>query len=101
MREWLQIEATTATTKTENQNDKMNLMNTPLQTLRAAFDKCANQTDWKAPIDFITSKAFASFPIEVYAEAISHFTATTAKITDLGNGAVRIQAAGYRKGPAW
>ena len=69
-------------------------------TLRAAFNKCANPSDWKAPIDYITSRIFGCYPVDIYVEAIEYFTATDAKITELGNGSVRIQSIGYRAGPA-
>ena len=78
-----------------------NTMNHSPETLRAAFEKCANPSDWKAPIDFITSRIFGCYSIDTYVDAIEFMTATKAITTDLGNGSVRIQAAGYRAGDAW
>ena len=65
--------------------------------LKAAFDFVAVSGDWKAPIDSIVADRF----VDVTLAAISHFTATVGRVKGHATvGHVRIQAAGYRMGPA-
>lgn len=66
--------------------------------LEAIFSVVANPRDWKAPIDV----EIADHPtlLEMIADAVVHFTATSAVFTPVRPGRVRVVAAGYRAGPA-
>jgi hypothetical protein len=67
--------------------------------LQTAFNQICDEQDWKAPID-------ATVPWEaanVYMDAISHMTATTAKCEQVridGQVYARLTSIGYRMGPA-
>ena len=64
------------------------------------FDRVADANDWRAPIDYIIEAELRS---EVEA-AVIHYTATVPTFTDVqaqnGVRMVRVQAVGYRAGPA-
>jgi hypothetical protein len=71
--------------------------------LKAAFDKVCSPTDWKKPINSIIEAKDKN----IVAEAIMHYTATTAYFEKLPNTNevnkdmwLRVKAAGYRMGPA-
>lgn len=68
--------------------------------LRTAFSHLCDPNDWKAPIDVIVPYESAN----VYMDAISFMTATTASATRCqtatGTPAFRLRAVGYRAGPA-
>ena len=67
--------------------------------LEPLFDKVCNQSDWKAPIDAFCRREDQ----QKVARAIEFYTATTATFTEPippCNDWVRVQAIGYRRGPA-
>lgn len=72
--------------------------------LQEAFNRVQNRTDWKAPIDWTGCLDNKQATLTI--EAVSHYTATPARIRYLtepgksGLALVRITAAGYRAGPA-
>lgn len=66
--------------------------------LEAAFAVVANPRDWKAPIDVVISDQPTL--LEMVTDAIVHFTATVPSFSPIETGRVRVQAAGYRAGPA-
>ena len=64
--------------------------------LREVFEQVQDSEDWRAPVSaWITS----SERHEV-AEAIMHFTATCMRVVDRDGDRLRIEADGYRNGPA-
>lgn len=64
--------------------------------LKPYFDQVCDRHDWKRPID-----AFCRIEdAEKVMRAISFFTATSAKLTRMNYEWVRVQADGYRRGPA-
>lgn len=64
--------------------------------LKPYFDRVCNKSDWKRKID-----AFCRIEdAEKVIRAIAFFTATEAKITRMNDEWVRVQADGYRLGPA-
>ncbi len=66
--------------------------------LEAAFAMVANPSDWRAAIDaeIVNDPGLR----EMVADAIIHFTATEPTFTFAGPHHVRVQAVGYRAGPA-
>lgn len=72
--------------------------------LSAAFDLVADPDDWKAPIDAVVTLPHVMDGLEVK-KAVQFFTATEATISVVGLASetditVRVQAPGYRMGPA-
>jgi hypothetical protein len=70
--------------------------------LTAAFDLVEPSTHWKDPIDAVVP---ATADLELIQEAVIHFTATTPTFTRCPSGdptdcRIRVQADGYRAGPA-
>lgn len=66
--------------------------------LSAAFDAVANPNDWKAPIDAWLD--IKSPHLALVFKAIIFFTATNPRCVEADGQRIRIQAAGYRAGPA-
>lgn len=64
--------------------------------LQAAFDLVRDPKDWKNHIDTVIDADKQG----IVADAISHFTATSAHFEELPNGKLRVIADGYRMGPA-
>jgi hypothetical protein len=62
-----------------------------------AFSQVQDPDDWKAPIDTVVD---ARQDLELVRQAIVYFTATVPTFSDAGDGQVRVQADGYRMGPA-
>lgn len=81
-------------------------MSTSYEAMQAQMTKAFNlvqpATHWKDPIAAIVpyEKLFsAGVTIEDIRQAVVHFTATTARITEHG-GYIEVRAAGYRAGAA-
>lgn len=74
--------------------------------VREAMERVENKADWKAAIDATIEVVGSDWPQQLakIAFAIEFYTATKAEFTPLGISAgklvVRVQAAGYRAGPA-
>lgn len=74
--------------------------------LGRAFDLVRAKFDWRAPIDWTGNEAQIEEVggIEVVREAVLFFTATEASVSIIENPnaerQIRIQAVGYRNGPA-
>lgn len=69
----------------------------PQQWCKIAFTQCQNPHDWKAPIDVTVPTSVVS----LYAQAITHFTATGTYQTPSQDGSrIRLRSVGYRMGPA-
>jgi hypothetical protein len=68
------------------------------QQLNDAFKMVHDPDDWKAPINNV----IPGHPVtkEKVREAILFYTATNATFTELDDGRCRVEAAGYRLGPA-
>lgn len=64
--------------------------------LEAAFSAVQNTSDWKAPIDAKVGTSLLSLACA----AVEHFTATKAKVEQVGPDTFRITSPGYRQGPA-
>ena len=64
--------------------------------MQIAFDSVCDAEHWKNPIDSECEKSNRAL-IE---EAIRYFTATVPTFKELPNGKLRVQAKGYRLGPA-
>jgi hypothetical protein len=67
--------------------------------LEPHFDAVRNTQDWKAPIDSLCRREDK----DKVARAIEFFTATEATFSEMhprSEGWVRVEADGYRKGPA-
>ena len=71
------------------------------QRLQTAFDAVADPKDWRAPIDTTLelSELDAVGGFYFIKQAVEHFTGTTPTLC-FGIGNVRVQAIGYRNGPA-
>jgi hypothetical protein len=70
--------------------------------LRAAFEMVADKVDWRKPIDStleVGSDAVATM-VPLIRAAVIHFTATDPTITRLSPDCIRVEADGYRAGPA-
>jgi hypothetical protein len=68
-----------------------------LQPIREAYFRLvADKHDWKAPIDAFVP---ATIDLDAVRDAVVHFTATMPDFTLTRDG-WRVQAAGYRRGPA-
>lgn len=65
--------------------------------LMDAFSAVEEPGDWKAPIDQVVPE---DFDLDAIAAAVEFFTATEATFTDAGGRRVRVEADGYRMGPA-
>lgn len=78
----------------------LDAMNARQPFLEAAFSAVQNPADWKAPIDYILRASTDEPLVKLICEAIEHFTATKATVTEIESQLVRIQADGYRLGPA-
>ena len=74
-----------------------------LDDLRAAFAQVEAKTHWKDPIDTLLAEGQVA-RLMLIAEAVEFYTATPATFTverqPDGRKMVRVQAAGYRAGPA-
>lgn len=69
--------------------------------LRAAFKAVENPKDWRAPINATVDLAQPGSPtIGAIREAVEWFTATVARVTHVHGALIRVQAIGYRAGPA-
>lgn len=66
--------------------------------LEQGFNIVKNPDDWRAPINWVGPMDDET--LALVRVAIDFFTATEAHVRDLGFGEVRIQAKGYRMGPA-
>jgi len=66
--------------------------------LGAAFALVAPADDWRGPIDAVLPEA-CDFAPDLVARAVAYVTATDARVTVTASG-VRVQALGYRAGPA-
>lgn len=73
-----------------------------LPELRAAFDAVATPGDWRAPINtFLPDWLEEGDPgHHLTAAAIAFYTATEARFTTTPSGRTRVEAIGYRWGPA-
>lgn len=80
----------------------LDAMNARQPYLEAAFSAVQNPADWKAPIDYILRATKDEPLVRMICEAIEHFTATVATVTPVSGDdhLLRIQAKGYRLGPA-
>jgi len=68
-------------------------------TLEPVFNRLHDPADWKAPIDAFCRREERA----VVARAIEFFTATQARFSEpypASKGWLRVQADGYRRGPA-
>lgn len=68
---------------------------TPEQ-MKEVFDKITPAGDWKGPIDAVVEVK----ELDLICEAVAHYTATEVDFSLLDSGQVRVQALGYRMGPA-
>lgn len=85
--------------KTEIKTATANLFDLEQNTLRKAFDRVANSNDWRAPIDAVVV-VLDDAELEDIRDAVEFFTATQATITLVDGRTYRVQADGYRRGPA-
>jgi len=67
--------------------------------LQEAFDIVKDPEDWKNPIVWVGK--MDDDTLACVRAAIIHFTATEARVSDMGDGNLQIEAEGYRMGPCW
>lgn len=75
---------------------EMNYMKYTDFELRQAFELVQNREHWKNPVNAVINECDK----EIVQEAVIYFTATVPTFTQLADGKLRVQAAGYWAGPA-
>jgi hypothetical protein len=80
----------------EQQGDEFTYHGFSEQQLQAAFNAVKDRRDWKAPIMATITRQH----VELVYRAIVFYTATEPTFTHLSGEVYRVEAMGYRNGPA-